>query len=164
MIRPLEDRDLELCRSWYNYYVMNTVISFEEAPVSAEAWKQRTEEITKRYPWIVLEEDGVLKGYAYLSPFHPRSAYRFTADVSIYLDPAQRGKGYGKPLMRELERLAKEQGIRNLISLVTEGNQASETFHEACGFVKKAVLENTGYKFGRWIGVTYYMKALGGTE
>ena len=100
----------------------------------------------------------------YLSPFNSRSAYRYTADVTVYLDPEERGKGYGTELMKELESLAKEQGIRKLVSLVTDGNEASDHLHKALGFKKMTVLKDTGYKFGTWIGVAYYMKDIGGAD
>ena len=164
MIRPLEERDIETCRSWYNWYIEHTDISFEETPETPESYRELAERVTAKYPWIVLEENGVLKGFAYLSPFNPRSAYRFTADVTVYLDPKERGKGYGTELMKELEELARKQGIRKLVSLVTDGNEASERLHASCGYAKKTVLEETGYKFGKWIGVAYYMKDLGGAD
>lgn len=162
MIRPIEARDIETCRSWYNWYIEHTTISFEETPQTAESYRKLVEDVTARYPWIVLEEDGVLKGYAFLSPFNFRSAYRYTADVTVYLDPEERGKGYGTALMKELERLAREQGIRKLVSLVTDGNEASEHLHASLGYEKMTVLKDTGYKFGTWIGVAYYMKDIGG--
>jgi phosphinothricin acetyltransferase len=84
--------------------------------------------------------------------------------VTVYLDPEERGKGYGTALMKELEFLAKEQGIRKLVSLVTDGNEASEHLHASLGYEKMTVLKDTGYKFGTWIGVAYYMKDIGGAD
>ena len=164
MIRPIEERDIDTCRSWYNWYIEHTTISFEETPQTAESYRKLVEDVTARYPWIVLEENGDLKGFAYLSPFNFRSAYRYTADVTVYLDPEERGKGYGTALMKELERLAREQGIRKLVSLVTDGNEASEHLHASLGYEKMTVLKDTGYKFGTWIGVAYYMKDIGGAD
>ena len=164
MIRPIEERDIDTCLSWYNWYIEYTTISFEEMPETYESYRNLVRDVTERYPWIVLEDNGELKGFAYLSPFNPRSAYRYTADVTVYLDPEERGKGYGTALMKELERLAKKQGIRKLVSLVTDGNEASEHLHAALGYEKMTVLKDTGYKFGTWIGVAYYMKDIGGAD
>ncbi len=164
MIRPIEERDIDTCLGWYNWYIEHTTISFEENPQSLESYRRLAKEVTAKYPWIVLEEGGSLKGFAFLSPFNPRSAYRYTADVTVYLDPNERGKGYGTALMQELERLAKQQGIRKLVSLVTAGNEASEHLHASMGYAKMTVLADTGYKFGKWIGVAYYMKDIGGAD
>ena len=121
----------------------------------------RAAEITASYPWIVLERDGKLCGYAYLSAFNFRSAYRFTADVAVYLNPEETCKGYGRLLMEALEERAKEKGIKKLVSLVTEGNTASERLHHSLGYRKVGTLERSGYKFGKWISVTFYEKDIG---
>ena len=164
MIRPIEERDIETCLRIYNWYIEHTTISFEETPETEESYRKLVTDVTARYPWIVLEENGQVKGFAYLSPFNSRSAYRYTADVTVYLDPEERGKGYGTALMKELERLAKKQGIRKLVSLVTDGNEGSEHLHASLGYEKMTVLKDTGYKFGTWIGVAYYMKDIGGAD
>jgi phosphinothricin acetyltransferase len=105
-----------------------------------------------------LEDDGKLCGYAYLDHFNGRAAYDWTADLSIYLDPECRGKGYGSSLMKKILELAEKDGYRNVISIITETNQASEQFHEKFGFKKIAAFPALGYKFGSWLGVSYYMK------
>ena len=85
-IRPIRDsaEDLARCLEIYNYYIENTVITFEETPLSAEAWTDRIRRIRDAYPFLVAEEDGVIVGYAYLDSYNSRSAYRYTADLSIY--------------------------------------------------------------------------------
>ena len=158
MIRPLKPQDIEACRTIYNYYVEHTVISFEETPLTIEQFAAMTEAVTAEYPWIVYEEEGIIKGYACLSPFNSKSAYRVSADVTIYIDPFERGKGYGRQLMKELMKRAESCGIRTLISLVTDGNTPSERLHESFGFTKAAVLKNVGYKFDTWLNVAYYIR------
>ncbi len=155
-IRKIEERDAEQCLTWYNYYVLHTTISFEETPVRIEEFRDLICSVTESYPWIVLEADGQLKGYAYLSPFNTKSAYRFSADVTVYLDPSQRGMGYGTALMKALMEEAEKRGIRKLVSLVTVGNTASEHLHEALGFERSAVLHHIGCKFGTWLDLEYY--------
>ena len=160
MIRAIRDQDIPVCLSWYNWYISHTTITFEEEPLSFESFQLRVKQITSVYPWIVLEEEGSLKGYACLDMFNTRTAYRFSADVTVYLDPGERGKGYGTALMKTLEECAKQQNIHKLISLVTAGNTASQHLHESLGYRKAAVMEHVGYKFGSWLDVIWYEKDL----
>ena len=160
MIRAVRDTDLPVFLDWYNYYIQNTTVTFEEVPLSDQAFLSRAERIIKQYPWLVLEVDGKPVGYAYLDRFNVRNAYRYTADVTVYLDPNQTGKGYGRILMEALEEEAKRRNIHKLVSLVTEGNLPSEKLHESLGYRKAVCLEHVGYKFGRWLGVSWYEKDL----
>jgi len=85
-IRPARRDDCGRISEIYNYYIKNTAISFEEEGVSIEEMEARMESITRRFPWLVHEEDGVIKGYAYLSAWKERSAYRYTAETTIYVE------------------------------------------------------------------------------
>ena len=160
MIRAVRDNDIPVCLDWYNYYIENTTVTFEEAPLTGKEFLSRVKRITKQYPWLMLEENGKPVGYAYLDHFNARNAYRYTADVTVYLDPKETGKGYGRTLMVALEEAAKRQNIHKLVSLVTEGNLPSEKLHESLGYRKAVGLEHAGYKFGRWLGVSWYEKDL----
>lgn len=160
MMRMLEDRDIALCLNWYNWYILHSTATFETQPLSLEAFTARVHGIMARFPWILMEEEGKPVGYAYLGFFNTRAAYDWTADVSIYLDPSQRGKGYGKKLLEELIRIAEADGYRKLVSLITSSNLVSEHLHESCGFVKMADFEDFGYKNGKWLGVSYYVRTL----
>ena len=143
-----------------NYYIENTVITFEETPLSAEAWTDRIRRIRDSYPFLVAEEDGVIVGYAYLDSYNSRSAYRYTADLSIYLDPAVRTRGIGFRLLQAIEQEAVQRGFKSLISIITEGNLPSLRFHEKNGFLFRGRLERVGLKFGRWLDVAFYQKSL----
>lgn len=116
--------------------------------------------VCEKYPWIVVEEDGILRGYAYLSQFIPRDASDRSADISVYLDPDARGKGIGTCLMKELLAIARREGYRSLISIVSSDNTASVRMHEALGFERSGEFRNFGYKFGRWVSVTCFTIAL----
>ena len=161
-IRPIRDSadDLARCLEIYNYYIENTVITFEETPLSAEAWADRVRRIRDAYPFLVAEEDGVIVGYAYLDSYNSRSAYRYTADCSIYLDPAVRTHGIGTRLLQAIEQEAVQRGFKNLVSIITEGNLPSLRFHEKNGFLFRGRLERVGLKFGRWLDVAFYQKSL----
>ena len=106
------------------------------------------------------EEDGVIVGYAYLDSYNSRSAYRYTADLSIYLDPAVRTRGIGSRLLQTIEQEAVQRGFKSLISIITEGNLPSLRFHEKNGFLFRGRLERVGLKFGRWLDVAFYQKSL----
>lgn len=160
MIREIQESDIPSILDIYNWYIENTVITFEEEKLTLKEFTDRVHGIIQNYPFIVLEENNQVIGYAYLDVFNPRVAYRYTADLSIYLDQASRGKGYGSILMEEIIRIAKVKGYVNLMSLITEGNIASEKIHEKFGFDKKAFFPQLGYKFNKWLGVSYYQLEL----
>ncbi len=160
MIRHITEKDIPVILGWYNWYIANSTATFETEQLSPEVFSQRVSDITRSYPWLVLEEDGILKGYAYLSQFNPRSAYIWTADAAVYVDPAQKGRGCGRKLMEALCASAKQNGYKKMVSIVTQGNTASERLHESCGFAKAAEFDRFGWKSGMWLGVTYYVKNL----
>lgn len=153
--------DAPRCADIYNPYILETTVTFEEEALSHEAFRQRMESIMERWPWIVYEEDGKVLGYAYLSAFNPRSAYDWTADLAIYVDMKEKGKGIGSSLMQAIIELAEKDGYLKLVSIVTGGNAASEKIHEKFGFVKKAEFEDFGYKMNRWLSVDFYVRELG---
>lgn len=161
--RKIRREDIETCLNWYNYYIVNSTATFETEPLSLEEFTSRIEQITSKYPWIVMETEEGIVGYAYLSPFMTRSAYDWTAEVSLYLDQKQRYHGYGKLLFEEIIRIAKEEGYRNLISVITSENTPSISMHDALGFVKSGEYPAFGYKSGRWLGVSCYTKVINET-
>lgn len=156
MIRSLKEEDIPLILSWYNWYIENSEATFETEPLSREEFWERVHLITKTYPWIILEEEGKPVGYAYLASFIPRAAYDWTCDLAIYLDPDERGKGYGHRLMDAIIQTAREAGYVNMVSIITSSNTASIKLHESHGFIKMGEFDEAGYKFGKWLGVIYY--------
>ena len=133
-IRPLEEKDISACLDIYNWYIENTTVTFEEIPLSETEFSARVRRILAFYPYFVAELDGKVIGYAYLDCFNPRSAYRYTADLSVYVDRNALASGVGTALLKEIEQSAKEQGIRQIVSLVTSANEESRRFHERRGF------------------------------
>lgn len=160
MIRNAALSDLPVILDIYRPYILETAITFEyDVPTLAE-FETRFRTTTDKYPWLVWEEDGEILGYAYAGPFHSRAAYQWDADLSIYLRQDCRGKGIGKALYTELEYRLRELGYHVLYGIVTSANAASCRFHEALGYHPIAVFENTGVKFGRWYGITWYEKRI----
>lgn len=159
-IRPIEDRDIAACLAIYNYYIEHTTITFEEEPLSLAAFSERVRRICAGHPYLVAEEDGVVIGYAYLDAYHERSAYRYTADLSIYLAHDCLGRGAGASLLAAVERLAEQQGLRNLVAIVTEENEHSLSFHVRHGYREVGRLYKSGIKFGRWLDAAFLQKVL----
>lgn len=161
-LAPIAPEDIAACTELYNYYIENTCITLEEEPVTPEEFGARAARITKNYPYIVAR-DGAGKpiGFAYLDVFNPRSAYRCTADLSIYVDRACRGSGVGQKLYAEIERLGRERGIENLISIITSDNEGSLRFHRKNGFTEIGVMPAVAFKFGKYLDVSFFQKHLG---
>ena len=148
-------------RSCNNYYIENTCITLEEKLITPEEFGARAARITKGYPYIVARNGaGKTVGYAYLDVFDSRSAYRCTADLSIYVDRACRHGGVGQKLYTEIERLGRERGIENLISIITSENEGSLRFHRKNGFTEIGVMHGVAFKFGRYLDVSFFQKHL----
>jgi phosphinothricin acetyltransferase len=167
-IRPVSLKDSDRLLEIYGWYVENTAISFEYEIPSGEEFKNRIINITKKYPWLVLEEDGMVLGYAYAGAFHSRAAYSHCCEVTIYLDRASRKRGYGRRLYEALESELRKLGILNLYACIgdpiTEDEYLthnSEQFHQHLGFRKVGTFHQCGYKFGRWYNMIWMEKLIG---
>lgn len=157
-IRAAEVRDAASIRALYAPFVESTPVSFEiEVPPLSEFEHELEKPI---YPWVVVERDGEVIGYAKSSRFHPRAAYAWSVEVSIYVGEAARGSGVGKRLMTELlDRLA-EQGYVNAFAGSTLPNDASVGLFESLGFERIAVQRKVGFKLGTWHDVGWWQKTL----
>lgn len=167
-IRSAAAQDAPRLLEIYAYYVENTAITFEYDMPSESEFRGRIENTLKRYPYLVLIDGGVIRGYAYAGPFHPRAAYRLSAEVSIYLDRAARGRGYGRRLYEALEKELKSRGIRNLYACIASPvkedeylNHDSERFHAHLGFERCGEFHLCGLKFGRWYSMIWMEKLIG---
>ena len=162
MIRPISPKDIPDCVSLYNHYIRSTTVTFEFDALTEAQFSDRALQISEQYPFYVYEDDdnGRILGYAYLSPYSERKAYRFVCDLSIYVAADVRSQGIGHRLYEAIEAEAYRRGFYAIIAVVTGENTASMAFHERQGFVLMAEFENMGHKFGRWLGVRYYRKNL----
>ncbi len=157
MIRSASRADAESIARIYNYYVANTSITFEEQAVSPEEMAERITGVTSSgLPWLVLEQEGRLAGYAYATKWKERAAYRFTVEVTIYLAPGLGGGGLGTKLYEVLLAQLKEKGFHAVIGVIALPNPASVALHEKFGMTKVAHFKEVGFKFGRWIDVGYW--------
>jgi phosphinothricin acetyltransferase len=156
MIRPVKIEDAQVISGIYNYYIEHTVITFEEAPVSAGEMEKRIRNITAEYPWFVWEEAGAVLGYAYINKWKERSAYRFAAEDSIYLKAGEDGRGLGGKLMAALLDGVKKTAVHGIVAGITLPNERSIALHEKWGFNQIACFKEIGYKHDRWLDVGYW--------
>jgi phosphinothricin acetyltransferase len=157
MIRPALPGDAEDIARIYNHYILNTVISFEEQVVPPQAIQDRLQEVqAASLPWLVAESSGSVIGYAYASRWKERSAYRYSVESAIYLDPAARGVGHGTRLYTALLTDLRQRKVHTVIGGIALPNPASVRLHEKFGFQKVAHFKEVGYKFGQWVDVGYW--------
>ncbi|MBO4885263.1 MAG: N-acetyltransferase [Clostridia bacterium] len=152
--------DLPAMLAVYRPYVERDTASFEYETPSLEEFTARFERVAVDFPWYAAEEDGVVVGYAYASRAFERAAYQWDADLSVYVAAPYHGRGVGRALYERLERDLARMGYVNAYALVTAENRASAAFHEKIGYRLMAEMPKAGYKFGRWLGVLWYVKVL----
>jgi phosphinothricin acetyltransferase len=163
LIRPSSDPDLPQITAIYAHHVLHGTGTFEtDPPSAADMAARRADVLAKGLPYLVAEEDGKVLGFAYCQWFKPRPAYRFSAEDSIYLHPDAAGKGLGKLLLAELARQAEAAGIRKLIAVIGDSNNAGSVgVHRALGFDVVGTLKSCGWKFGKWLDIVLMEKTLG---
>jgi phosphinothricin acetyltransferase len=160
MIRKASLKDTKEICSIYNYHVANTIVTFEEEPVNENEMRQRIEDISSKFPWLVYENDDVIAGYAYASQWRTRSAYRFAAETTVYIHEDFKGRGVGTALYTKLIEEMKALSFRSLIGGVSLPNDASIALHEKLHFKKVAHFEQVGFKLNHWIDVGYWQLLL----
>ncbi|SDV48437.1 phosphinothricin acetyltransferase [Chitinasiproducens palmae] len=147
----------------YAHYVERSPFTFEEqVPDLVEMRRRRAEVGAAGLPYLVAERDGMVVGYAYATRYRQRSAYRFTAEHSVYVAPERRAGGAGRALLVALLRACRERGVAQLIAVVGGGmrNPASLAVHRALGFEMVGTLSRVGYKFGEWLDTTLMQRSL----
>lgn len=161
MIRTVTEKDAGRIAEIYGYYVANTPATFDLDPPSREDMEEKIRDIlADGYPWLVYEEEGTVMGYAYASRFREREAYRYTVEVSVYLDLEARGRQIGRELMERLLERVREMGFYTVVSIVTTPNERSERLFRALGFQYVGTFRNIGYKLGAWRSVSQYILQL----
>ncbi|MBD3880975.1 N-acetyltransferase family protein [Phormidium tenue FACHB-886] len=158
-IRRIEDDDIARITEIYNWYILNTTITFEVEAISPLEMRKRVQAKIEKHDWLVGEVNQQIIGYAYYGAYRSRAAYSHTVESSIYLAQESTGKGFGKSLYGELVRSAKEHGFRELIGIIALPNQGSTILHRKLGFEEIGVLKNVGHKFDRYINVGIWQKS-----
>lgn len=158
--RVAQPADAAAIAAVYAPYVTDGFVSFETEPPDEGEMRRRIEAGGALHPWLVVEVDGRVTGYASASPFRPRAAYRYAVETSVYLDPAHIGRGLGRPLYARLLALLERQGFAHAIGAISLPNEGSVRLHEALGFTRAGVYRQVGWKCGRWVDVGLWQRAL----
>ena len=157
MIRDATINDAaEIC-AIYNYYIENTIISFEEIPLSAADMQKRIETVQSyNLPWLVYSDNDAIAGYAYATRWHSRASYKYSVESSAYLKHGMIGNGIGSSLYADLIDRLKTLKYHVVIGGIALPNPGSVALHEKFGFHQVAHYRETGFKNGRWIDVGYW--------
>src|SRR3954471_3669736 len=155
-IRLADALDAEAIADIYAPSVAASAISFAAAPPSAEDMRQRIEETTATYPWLVCECDGVVAGYAYATRHRVRAAYQWCVETSVYVHPDFRHGGIARGLYTSLFAILAAQGFVNAYAGITLPNARSVALHEAAGFLPFGIYRSIGYKFDAWHDVGWW--------
>ena len=156
MIRNVQIEDAQQLLDIYNYFVVNTVITFDLEALSLDAFKEKITTVSTDYPFIVYEENSEILGYAYGSKFRPKPAYNNTVESTVYLKHGAQGKQIGSKLYNELLFLLKQKNVHVVLGVLTLPNEASVKLHEKFGFKEVAHLKEVGLKFGKWQDVGFW--------
>ena len=168
-IRVATEGDAESLLAIYAPYVTETAITFEYEIPSVEEFRSRINNTLQKYPYIVAEREGMIIGYAYVSPFHGRPAYDWAVETSIYLDKKARKSGAGRPLHDALEKILQAMHITNMEACIGVPScdedpyldRNSQHFHDHIGYRLVGEFEKCGYKFGRWYDMIWMEKIIG---
>jgi L-amino acid N-acyltransferase YncA len=162
IVRRAEASDGPAVAEIYAHYVENTAATFDESAPDADAMAAKIGGITAAgLPFLVAERDGAVSGFAYLARYHDRSAYRFTAEISVYVAAGARGGGLGRALMERLLADGAEAGVREVIAIIgVTGDPASIALHRAFGFEDAGRFRRVGFKHGRWYDTALMQRSL----
>jgi L-amino acid N-acyltransferase YncA len=160
-IRDASVPDIRSIAEIYNYYVLDTTITFEEEVVTISEMGRRIESVRSAgLPWIVVTLDNETVGYAYATLWKARSAYRFSVETTVYVDPKRVGRGIGSVLYEHLLNELRTRKIHSVIAGIALPNPHSIALHEKFGFRNVARFHEVGFKFSQWLDVGYWQKSL----
>jgi phosphinothricin acetyltransferase len=160
-VRDASEDDAPACAAIYAPYVRETAVSFEAEPPTPAQMVERIAAAMHMHAWVVLEDEGRVVGYAYGGPHAQRAAYRFSCEVSVYVEQGRRRTGSGRLLYEALFKRLTARGYRMAVAGMTLPNEASAGLHRAMGFESVGVYRRIGWKFGAWHDVAWMQRALG---
>ena len=162
-IRDVTEGDAEALAAIYSHHVLHGTASYDVEPPPDGFHRDKIRRISEaRWPFLVADTGGEVAGYAYVTQFRDRSAYRFTAEDSIYVHPDHMGQGIGKALLTALIERSAAYGFRTVIAVIGGAEPASIGLHSCCGFREVGRLKAVGFKFGRWLDSVYMQLDLPG--
>lgn len=162
-LRPATLSDIAQIADIYNYYVVNSVVTFDIEQTTKIYWQEKLDYLQNLgLPFIVAESSsGTIFGFAYVAPWRQKAAYRRTVEDTIYLRPAAIGKKIGTKLLAELIDLSRNAGVREIVAVISDrGADPSIALHESFGFKRQGHLAKVGFKFNRWLGTILLQKSL----
>ena len=167
-IRPVTEADAEKLLSIYAPYVTDTFVTYEYTVPTVEEFRERIRNTLQAYPYFAAVENGRIIGYAYASAFHPRSAFLWSAEATVYLERGVRGRGVGRLLYERLEETLKQQNVQNVNACIAYPQAEDEyltkdsvLFHEKLGYTMVGTFHQCGYKFHRWYDMVWMEKFIG---
>jgi len=163
-IRDGSVTDAAACAAIYEPYVTGTAITFETEPPGAAEMAERIAVALDTHAWVVFEEDGRVRGYAYGGPFRSRAAYRWSCEVSVYVELGRRRTGAGRQLYAVLLQRLARRGFRTAVAGTTLPNDASVGLHRAMGFHPVGTYRDIGYKFDAWHDVFWTQRPLAAVD
>lgn len=165
VIRPAEPaRDAAACAAIYAPYALDSPATFDVEPLPAAEFERRIEQLSESHAFLVAERDGEVAGYAYASPHRPRAAYRWAADVTVYVAPRHHRRGVGRELYGALLERLRERGFRTAWAGITLPNAGSVGLHESFGFEQAGLFRAVGWKGGAWRDVGWWRLQLAPQE
>lgn len=152
ILRPATLDDAEAMRAMYNHEVEHETTTFDLVPRTLEAQREWISKRSGAFCAIVASSasDGIV-GFAALSEYRDRAAYRTTVEDSVYVRRDCHGRGIGRLLLLHVLELARTSGFHTVIARIEAGSTASRTLHESCGFQLVGIEREVGRKFGRWL-------------
>jgi phosphinothricin acetyltransferase len=160
LVRLAELTDAEEIRSIYNAEVLGSTVTFDLRPRSLDEQRRWLAARSGVHAVIVAEDGGAVVGFASISPYRDRPAYRSTVEDSVYVRADRRGAGVGRLLLDELVKLATQRGFHTMIARIVGGHEASIALHRAAGFEVVGVEREVGRKFNRWLDVVLMQRML----
>ncbi len=165
VLRVATEADAAFVHDVYGYYVENTDVTFSTVNPDVESYREKIRHTLETYPFYICEVDGRPCGFAYGAQIRPHEAYRWDVEGTVYLSPdAPKRTGLGKTLYAGLLDTLRKQGFKTVYGVVTDVNEASLALHRSLGFTQAGLFRNMGYKNGRWHGVVWMQKDIGGFE
>jgi phosphinothricin acetyltransferase len=161
-VRDSLESDVVAIQAIYAHHVLHGTASFELIPPTVDEMRQRRADVVvKNLPYLVAEQKGVVVGYAYVTLYRPRPAYRFTVEDSVYVQEGLAGNGIGSLLLSEIIKICTAKGYRQLMAVVGDSTAPSVGLHQRHGFTLAGTFKAVGYKFGAWRDTAMLQRALG---
>jgi L-amino acid N-acyltransferase len=159
-VRQATEEDIPSILDIYNDAILNTTATFDTEPQTLEEKREWLRETSYPYVVLVAERVGRMVGWASLRRFRPKAAYGYTAENSVYVKKDCHAEGIGTALIQRLVQVGAENGFHTIIAGIAADNPASVRLHKRFGFQVVGIEREVGYKFERWIDVTWMQKML----